>query len=163
MEIQLKELYLKQLELDKAIQENHNCDYKSTRYKRFLAFQVELNELANATRCFKFWSNKEGESKARLLDEFADGMHFILSIGIDFGYQVESVDIVHLEDDLTMGFLLCNKLFVDFMEKQDFDSYIEFLTYFFSLSTIFGYNPNELVEAYFLKLGVNYQRQDNNY
>ena len=98
MKIELKDLYIKQFELDKAIQENHNCDYSSTRYKRFLAFQVELNELANATRCFKFWSNKESESKARLLDEFADGMHFILSIGIDFGFQVEAIDIIQLEE-----------------------------------------------------------------
>lgn len=163
MKIQLADLYKKQFELDTTIQENHNVDYPSTRYKRFLAFQVELSELANATRCFKFWSNKESESKARLLDEFADGMHFILSIGIDFGYTVEEIEIIPLEEDLTTGFLICNKLFVEFIEKQDFDSYIEFLVYFFSMSTIFGYNPNELVEAYFLKLGVNYQRQDNNY
>ena len=50
MNINLKDLYLKQLELDTAIQQNHNCSYESTRYKRFLAFQVELNELANARR-----------------------------------------------------------------------------------------------------------------
>lgn len=163
MKIDLKDLYLQQYSLDKEIQEKHNCDYSSTRYKRFLAFQVELNELANATRCFKFWSNKESESKARLLDEFADGMHFILSIGIDFDYQVESIDIVELEEDLTMGFLVCNKLFVEFIENQAFENYISFLAYYFSLSTIFGYNPNELIDAYFLKLKVNYQRQDNNY
>ena len=30
----LKDLYLKQLELDTAIQQNHNCSYESTRYKR---------------------------------------------------------------------------------------------------------------------------------
>ena len=109
---------------------------------------------------------------------FADGTTSIVEVSeelgniiIDFDRKEDSADrrqrrhncsleAYNVGDDLVAS---DEDIAADFIEKQDFDSYIEFLAYFFSLSTILGYNPNELVEAYFLKLGVNYQRQDNNY
>ena len=83
MHCDLKDLYLKQEELDLEIAKNHNINYEVTRHKRILALLVELGEFANTTRTFKFWSNKGMEEKAVVLDEFADGLHFLLSLGID--------------------------------------------------------------------------------
>lgn len=163
MNIYLKDLYEKQLELDTAIQEKHNLSYEGTRVRRYLAFQVELNELANATRCFKFWSLKPSEEKARLVDEFADGIHFILSIGIDHEFVVESIDLIDLDVDLTTAFLICNAVFSTFITDPNFENYIEALTYFFSISKLLGFSVEDIRNGYFLKLGVNYQRQDNNY
>ena len=53
----LTDLYKKQAELDAAIAANHNITYETTRPRRILALLVEFGEFANATRCFKYWSN----------------------------------------------------------------------------------------------------------
>ena len=58
MAIELSNLYQKQAELDARIAENHNITYATTRSRRILALLVEFGEFANATRCFKYWSNK---------------------------------------------------------------------------------------------------------
>ena len=65
---ELKEMYQKQYELDLEIAQNHHISYEETKDKRLLALLVELGEFANATRTFKFWSNKGPESKERVLD-----------------------------------------------------------------------------------------------
>ena len=76
--IDLTELFKKQAELDETIAKNHNISYATTRNKRTLSLLVELGEFANATRCFKYWSNKPSESLERVLDEYVDGLHFFL-------------------------------------------------------------------------------------
>lgn len=59
MEINLAPLLLKQRELDADINSRHNVTHESTKTERFLALLVEIGELANATRAFKYWSLKK--------------------------------------------------------------------------------------------------------
>ena len=87
MKINLSELFEAQKQLDARIAENHNVTYESTRSRRTLSLLVELGELANSTRCFKYWSNKGSEPLERVLDEYADALHFFLSLGIDVGMK----------------------------------------------------------------------------
>lgn len=49
--------------------DNYN---KDTIEKNIVELLVEIGELANETRCFKYWSNKSSSEKDVLLDEFAD-------------------------------------------------------------------------------------------
>ena len=83
MTIDFSLLYEKQKGLDENIASNHHVTYASTRNRRIIALLVEIGEFANSTRCFKYWSNKPSETKERVLDEYADGLHFFLSVGID--------------------------------------------------------------------------------
>lgn len=163
MEFNLKKLFLDQEKLDKEIQINHNVTYASTRDKRLLAFLVELGELANATRCFKFWSNKPSETKERILDEYADGLHFILSIGVDFGYEFDTLKCRASSKDITKGILSIYDDFNNFYIERSFDGYVKTFTSFLSLVAILKFTEQELIDAYYKKLDVNYQRQKDNY
>lgn len=163
MTFRLEELYQHQYKLDLDIQEKHGVTYENTLNKRLLAFYVELSELANATRCFKFWSFKNAEEKARLLDEYADALHFILSIGISQDTCVEEVTYFDLSEDLTSSFLICINLFNEYVLDKTFDKYIEVLSYFISMSTVLGFTSKEIEDAYLLKLEVNHNRVENNY
>lgn len=163
MDIELKDLYLKQAELDKTIAINHNIDYPSTHKRRTLALLVELGELANTTRCFKFWSNKGPESKERILDEYADGLHFILSLGIELGvketaYHVED-DVLDLTDSLLLAYERINKLIDDNSIINYFNAMYSYLLILYKL----GFTYEEAHEAYLKKLDVNYKRQETNY
>ena len=59
--INFETLFKKQKELDLEIARKHNITYKETRDRRTLSLLVELGELANSTRCFKYWSNKPSD------------------------------------------------------------------------------------------------------
>ena len=85
MKIDLTDLYQAQRQLDEHIQTQHGVDYRSTRSKRTLALLVEVGELINETRAFKFWSLKAPSEKPIIVDEYADGIHFFLSLGLDVG------------------------------------------------------------------------------
>src|SRR5690606_38123781 len=80
MKLLLTRLYDMQGKLDAVIYEKHNVKPGPEAYhKLVVALQVELCEMANEMRFFKFWSTK-GPSD-RVLDEFVDVLHFFLSIG----------------------------------------------------------------------------------
>ena len=79
MNIQLKPLVNEQAKLDAHIQSQHQVTYQTTREKRILALLVEVGEMINETKTFKFWSKKPSAEKPIILDEYADGLHFLLS------------------------------------------------------------------------------------
>ncbi len=160
---QLSDLYKKQKELDLEIAKNHNVTYQSTRNKRTLALLVELGEFANATRTFKYWSNKGPESKERVLDEFADGLHFILSLGIDQGFEVDSIEVEDDEDSLTDTLLKTYELTSIFYSCQTQSNYLMvFISYLRCLFKL-GFSWEEARDAYYLKLKENHVRQETNY
>ena len=73
-------------EMDKPIDKNELMA------KKILALQTEVSEFANATRCFKYWSNKAPESEDRQIDEWVDIFHFLLSIANLKGYTGEAIE-----------------------------------------------------------------------
>lgn len=165
MILELDDLYKKQFELDKNIQKNHNITYQQTRKKRMLAFLVELGEFSNATRCFKFWSFKNKESYDVILDEYSDGLHFILSIGLDFNFNVNTLFIEEkIEyEDLSILILEVYDSFNNFYKKPNSKKYLDCLKKYFYLGFACDFSFNEIKNGYFKKLSLNYKRQETNY
>lgn len=161
--IELTDLFEAQKKLDQRIAEEHHVSYQTTRDKRIMALIVEIGELANATRCFKYWSNKGSEDKSIVLDEYADGLHFFLSLGIDIQTSKNVYHLTKHQEDLTKQFHLVYHYIDLFYKKQDDKSFIKAFQSFFNLLPLLGYRWKELKNAYYKKLQVNYDRQNNNY
>ncbi|MDY0345343.1 MAG: dUTP diphosphatase [Bacilli bacterium] len=161
--IELKELYKLQSGLDARIASNHQTSYKKTKDDRLMALIVEIGELANETRCFKYWSNKGPSPRAVLLDEYADGMHFLLSLGIPLDVKKTSYEIVKSELSLTRQFHLLYQATVELVESYDLAHYTNAYQLFLNLIPSLGFDVEEVIDAYKAKLDVNYQRQNNNY
>lgn len=159
----LTDLYIKQKELDEEIAKNHNISYSSTRNKRLLALLVELGEFANTTRTFKFWSNKGMEDKAIVLDEFADGLHFLLSLGIDQDYIVDTIEVEDDELSLTDNLISTYELATNFYKEQTLANYLRMFTSYLRALFKIGYNWEEAKNAYYLKCKENHVRQETNY
>ena len=123
--IDLTPLYVKQAELDQRIAENHHVSYETTRERRILALLVEIGEFANATRCFKYWSNKPSEAQDIVLDEYVDGLHFFLSLGIDIKVSKKTYNHTKHADNLTKQVLEVYRLASLFYKNQDEKSYIK--------------------------------------
>jgi len=94
----LRELFEIQAGLDAEILKNHPIQPGERReLKKLLALQVEVGELANELpEVFKFWSNKKNNME-NALKEFVDGVHFILSLSLEFGID----DLELTGDDFT--------------------------------------------------------------
>ena len=161
--IVLDELFKAQSGLDSRIASEHHVTYENTREKRIMALIVEIGELANTTRCFKYWSNKGMEAKEVILDEYADGLHFFLSLGIDIKTKKTKYRSTKHKNDLTQQFHLVYQNIKSFHLHQRDKYYIKAFQSFLNLMPLIGFKWEDLEEAYYKKLKVNYQRQDNNY
>ena len=159
----LEPLFVAQRGLDETIHQNHQVSYETTLRRRTLALIVEIGELANTTRCFKYWSNKGSEEKDIVLDEYADGLHFFLSLGICIGSKKNEYEIVKPENDLTDQFLKIYKEISEFEQNPNEDNYERAFSSFFNLLPLLNYKYKDLEEAYYKKLGTNYKRQETNY
>ena len=163
MAVDLTKLYQKQAELDETIAKNHNVSYETTRSRRILALLVEFGEFANATRCFKYWSNKPSEAQDVVLDEYVDGLHFFLSLGIDIKANKKVYHYTRHSDDLTSQILEVYRLSAIFLKKQDEKSYVRAFQAFINIAPILRVRWATIEKAYDIKLGENYHRQDTNY
>jgi dimeric dUTPase (all-alpha-NTP-PPase superfamily) len=162
-EIVLDELFTLQKGLDEEIHQKHHVDYATTHYKRILALLVELGEFANETRCFKFWSVKPASEKEVILDEYADGMHFFLSLGIPLGVETYHHTFVKEDHELTLQILKTYALVSDLLSTYDEKHYALAFSSFLNLLPLLGYSGDDAIKAYKKKLAVNYQRQEQHY
>src|SRR5699024_1020111 len=78
-----KLLFEKQIELDAYIPNNHDLSESNLFEDKLVELFVELGELANETRCFKFCSMKERNAKSVILEDFVDNIHFLLALGLE--------------------------------------------------------------------------------
>lgn len=160
--------------------------------KLVLALLVELGECANEWRGFKFWSlnqnpvtykrehkkqikpglesfdNHEGAYETvviesnPLLEEYVDGLHFVLELGIELGFKPITVRAYKYED-VTRQF---KELFweisdLDKLSKRD--EYIWTFQKFVGLGEMLGFTWEEIEQAYMEKNKVNHQRQSEGY
>ena len=163
MKVNLKELYSLQAGLDQEIAEKHNVSYASTHEKRLLALIVEIGELANETRCFKYWSNKGPSPKEVVMDEFADGLHFLLSLGIPLKTDKFEYEITKQDKELTLQIHDVYKTAIKLLDHYDLNSYIDCFQKYLNLTPSLGMSEEDIIDSYKAKLSVNYKRQETNY
>lgn len=163
--MQLEKLFSMQRALDLHIEEKHALQNEDLFNRKVLALLVELGELANETRCFKFWSIKPSSEKSVVLEEFVDGVHFILSLGLECGFQ----DLEYKFDtepstvSTTEQFLLIYEKVDKFKHSKNELDFKNVLESYLQLGALLGITYEEMEKAYFSKNEVNYQRQQNNY
>jgi dimeric dUTPase (all-alpha-NTP-PPase superfamily) len=162
--VNLTKLYTMQRGLDAHIQNNHQLQEDNLSEKKILALLVEIGELANETRCFKFWSLKPPASKEKILEEFVDGIHFILSLGIECGFEKNELELDSTNShSLTELFLSVFDCVNKFRAVQSFRNFEVLFSEYISLATLLGFSSQEIEEAYIQKNEVNYERQQNGY
>ncbi len=161
--LDLAPLFLEQARLDTRIHAQNHVDYPSTMHRRVLALLVELGELANETRTFKFWSTKGPSPKAKILDEYADGLHFLLSLGLASGLTTHKFAYRKSPKVLTEQFLACYRDFSEVSLHLNAKTYEQAMSRFLSLIPALGFTQQEVVDAYLAKLAINFKRQDEKY
>lgn len=133
--------------------------------KLVTALQVEINECCNSWRGFKYWSQNT-KPKHDVLEEYVDGLHFLLSIGnltehnssLSFAPSYPSSNESNT-DPLQM-FALVNKLVNLLHEADHFELAFQA---FLDLGYALGFKWTDITDAYREKLKINHQRQEENY
>lgn len=159
----IQKLFVMQRELDSFIERTQNIDFDVFREKT-LALLVELGELANETRCFKFWSKKGPSADEVILEEFVDSIHFLLSLGIMKGYEnLEQWPTDDREDSLTELFLQTQQAIIEFSNDSTFEKYEEIWKCYGAIAQVLNFEELNIIEAYISKNEKNYERQRTGY
>lgn len=159
-----EKLFTMQRELDKKIQDQHELDSEDLIEKKILALTVEAGELANETRCFKFWSLKPASEKPVILEEYVDGIHFILSIGLDLGISgIKDIKRGRESRTAVGQFLAVFEKLSAFRKNQSEDHYLEVFGAYLYLGELLGLSSQEVEEAYVRKNEINHERQNTGY
>ena len=168
-------LFQNQAKLDNHIEEKHPREEGEDRLqKKVVAFQVELGEMANEWRGFKFWSENQSpkpmskvlnKSYHPMLEEFIDVVHFTASIGLELGidsyklepYEKGSSDEIKLVQDLFF-----TSSFIGYRHDQ-FNMYNVLINCVDHLGTELGFTDEEIMDAYENKNATNFKRQESGY
>ncbi|WP_405103087.1 dUTP diphosphatase [Oceanobacillus sp. FSL H7-0719] len=180
----LTKLFEKQQELDARILLEKGLVGQDLLDKKILALQVELGELANEWRGFKFWKvdneprtcviNKDGETANQyytnpLLEEYVDCLHFILSIGNDLKCELEELEPGHfptisetlinlIRDPAELKYDVRDGIYEEFIV-----TYTDMFELFLGLGSQLGFTWEQIEQAYFDKNKINHERQNNGY
>lgn len=180
----LSKLFEMQRELDEYIEREHPRKPKEDRLaKKILALLVELGELANEWRGFKFWSyDQKPRTKVHktytsvlgieknysnpLLEEYVDCLHFILSIGLEldipeiYGTETKWDELTSVETDITQQFLL---VFENVNTLVHVIDWLNLFADFYILGELLGFTWEQIEQAYIRKNQINHDRQNNSY
>lgn len=163
MRLDLSELVQYQDELDQRIHSLHDQTRASTRSKRILALMVEIAELANETRSFKYWSVRGANEKHVLLEEFIDTIHFTLSLGLDLKQTSCQVEIKDQSAELSQLFIAWLQACAAFETQFDVEHYHAVLAFIPKMATALEFSEEDIMHAYRLKNEKNHQRQNEAY
>lgn len=165
----LSKLFEMQRVLDERIIKENNITHDRLD-NLVLALLDEVGECAKETRCFKDWSKKGPSPKEVILEEYVDGIHFILSLGLYMDYNLHTGELVeHYKENakyfkystLTRQFLVIYGTISDFAQGDG--SYKELFTLYLCLGEMLGFTHEEIEVAYFTKNEINHQRQNEGY
>lgn len=174
----LEKLFKIQAELDKRIVEKHGLQNEDLLDKKILALQVELGELAQNWRGFKFWS-EDREPRTELwltelqpprnplLEEYVDCLHFILSIGLEIGADdfLESYDdwSYMAEKNVVKIFSKLFKINWWILDDNSWNEYFDGFEYFMTLGRELSFTWEQIETAYLEKNKINHTRQTTGY
>lgn len=170
--IQLKEMMILQKNFDDMIRKNNEIDENTDlTQEKYIALKTELHEFINEIEFFKCWKKNKG--KENILEEGVDCVHFILSIMIDYGYDVEQggdieiseTQLEHMENkSMSELYIMVDSLLVDTYMMLSFKEMMgSILIGIMIMIDRCGYTGDDIYSAYIKKNKTNVERQHNAY
>lgn len=151
-------IYDENKKLDQMFNSLYSVSEKDIVRKNKLELLVELGELANETRCFKYWSNK-GVNNELVFEEYADCIIMVLCffnmMNIDFNESFDYDKMACDNVDL-IGYLY--KLCSMFYEKEDRNLIKEIFLRFIYLGYNLGMDDSDIIDACLKKIDKNKER-----
>lgn len=154
-----------QKELDKKISITRLVqDNQEILNAKFLALMIEIAEFANEQRCFKYWSSKPASEKKILLEEYIDGLHFIISIANNCNLTIVDLEI-NLQDyqNLTLAFLDLFTTTLKLQQEKKLTTIQKWFNIYYTIAQKCNFTSDDIFSAYLAKNKINHLRQEQNY
>lgn len=184
--MKLSRFFRLQATLDQHIKKRKGLEDKDLLLDKIQALQVELGELANEWRGFKFWSENQeprtverltsyyaaqkGLTRNPLLEEYVDGLHFFLSIGNDLNINENMTFNKRGIPNARTLFALINRYVAEmwwvYHDKKSSDAAVKWFhafEHYLQLGEVLGFAWEEVEEAYLKKNEINHERQESGY
>lgn len=158
----LKPLIAKQQAFDQALAEAHQIKTKTWIEPALLALYVEVGELANEIQSFKYWKKNKRIVLARVQEEYADGLHFLLSFLNEFPGTTElpaQVVSHNVNQQFLAMFRALHALQSDFQAAHVHQAFSIYL----GLGHLLNLAEADILAAYEQKNQINFERIKNNY
>ena len=98
-----------------------------------------------------------------LLEEYADGLHFVLELGIEKGWTPAINDLTFRSGNITKQFLALYEHISIFKRNANKDNYYNLLSIYAGLGEMLGFTRDQIEQAYYSKNQINHERQANGY
>jgi dimeric dUTPase (all-alpha-NTP-PPase superfamily) len=167
----------KSFQIQKVLREKIGYNESDRFNKLVLALLVELGECANEWRGFKFWSvnqlphtsavrvpcmmDEDKEFYNPLLEEYVDGLHFVLELGFECNISHKIITEAAVFDNTLDAFITVFNYVTTFQYDQSF--YIDMLENYLGLGKSLGFTWEQIEQAYLEKNKINHQRQETGY
>lgn len=158
------EIYNRNRKLDDMFM-NKYFDIESKYYeKNCLELIVELCELANESKCFKYWTVKKPNNDL-VLEEYADSLLMVLYMFNN--YNIETLEILDIElsDDILELFNDLIRMCTMLMDKDNVSEYLlkEIFTKLLHIGRVLKLSDNDIYDACLKKIIKNEERLNSDY
>jgi dimeric dUTPase (all-alpha-NTP-PPase superfamily) len=166
--IDLEKLFQLQKKLDDRIIEKHSIEGPLF-INKMVALDVEISELANEWQGFKHWKVNP-QPKPGTLEEYVDGLHFVISLGLEIDFPIEDWEIGSMPscDGISIQLLEIKTVLMDmyqrYLPSRDLEQpFVDLMEMYIGLGEMLGFTEEQIEQAYIEKNAINYQRQDQGY
>lgn len=167
--MELKEIYELQRKIDEAFAARKDVDnttrtrsLKEFHRMKTIALMVEAAEYANEIQTFKYWKANKNIQNDKILEEFADIMHFACSLAIEYKVPSNVEPIIASQDQniqLAKLFSAISKC----MKTLNTKNVQNALALALGSAKLNGYSDEEIYKWYKYKNDKNYQRIKDKY
>lgn len=156
-----QELYNQNKELDKLFIDTYGRT-DSIILKNKLELLVELGELANETKVFKYWSKKE-PNHALVLEEYADTLLMVLYFFRELNVSLEEEFIQPQNNDVINAFIYLFDLISKLDKEYTKDLIKEIFVNLLYLGNLLDLSDEEIITSALNKIEIDKKRFENDY
>lgn len=155
-----QKLYDENKILDSMFNDLYNIYSVETIEKNIIEVLVELGELANESRCFKYWSKRPPSDKDITLEEYADTLLIIFAF-----FNVKSIELTEefpeIENDNIINQF---KILFNLISKLDYNLDNDNLKLIFcnmiNLGYLLNFDDEDIINGCIRKININKLRFD---
>ncbi|WP_127942804.1 dUTP diphosphatase [Mycoplasma sp. ATU-Cv-703] len=162
--MQLDKIIDLQKKLDQAIETQHQVKNADLTKHRVLALIVEIAELSNEIASFKYWKKQRHYQREKILEEYADGLHFFASLLIrakfkKYRFESKLVNRHDINTQLLSLFQAVSSLENKISRKKIGRAFRLYL----GLGELLNLSQSEIEHHYIKKNLINHERMQQNY
>lgn len=157
----LRKIIQQQILLDEAIKKAHFLE-QDHQEEMFIALFTEVGEFANEVQSFKYWKKSKKIDQNNLLEEYADGLHFLMSFAIKYNCN-SLIEPLVLSEDINKQFLEIFNAINKMVKKISKRKIEKTIAIYLGLAKLLTISDDKINDAYELKNKKNFERIKNNY